>query len=261
MNNAFMATQQEANPPLNTQTIRFIANRPWLDANSPSRPEPIARTLPDWYRRADLHVMNPATGLPHQRPADGGKIPTWKSCPAVFDVMGSGYAYKTPCDIEFTADGDGKPQARVADPRYQDFLQERLPLAQFPHPEGYHWQHFAWWPDWAVQLPEGYSALYLQPLNRFDLPFLTVGGIVDNDHVQQPGTMPFFVHRGVRGVLPAGTPYAQIFPFRREHWEAVTQALLTQPELSAKNIAANNRFRKPDGGVYLKDVRQHRKYD
>src|SRR5690606_23268766 len=153
------------------------------------------------------------------------------------DVMASGYAYRTPCDIEFFEDAKGDINARVLDARYQDFLQERLPLAQFPHPQGCHWKHFAWWPDWAVQLPEGYSALYTQPMNRVDLPFLTVGGIVDNDKVQQPGTMPFFVRRGVRGVLPAGTPYAQIFPFKREHWEAEATATLTQPELSAKNIA------------------------
>jgi hypothetical protein len=247
--------------PVDTKTIRFVANRPWLTAQSPSRPEPIRNTLPAWYRKADLHVMNPATGQPWEKPDSGGKISTWKACPAVFDVMGSGYAYKTPCDIEFFEDAAGKIQARVADERYQDFVQERLPLAQFPHPQGYHWQHFAWWPDWAVELPDGYSALYTNPLNRFDLPFLTMNGIVDNDKVHLPGTMPFFVRRGVRGVLPAGTPYAQIFPFQREHWEATVEALLLQPELSAKNIAANARFRQPDGGVYLKEVHQPRKYD
>lgn len=246
---------------MHTHTIRFIANRPWLDANSPSKPEPVRNTVPAWYRKADLFVMHPATGKPYERPDGSGKIPTWKACPAVFDVMGSGYAYKTPCDIEFGEDASGQVQARVLDARYHDFLQERLPLAQFPHPEGYHWQHFAWWPDWAVQLPDGYSALYIQPMNRFDLPFLTVGGIVDNDKVQQPGTMPFFVRRGVRGVLPAGTPYAQIFPFKREHWESTATATLTQPELSAKNIAASQRLRQPDGGVYLREIHHPRRYD
>jgi hypothetical protein len=252
--------QTQASSIVETQKIRFVANRPWLDQNSPSRPEPIRKLLPDWYRKADHFVMNPATGQPWQRP-DGSKMPNWKACPAVFDVMGSGYAYRTPCDIEFVEDAQGKIQARVRDERYQDFVQERLPLAQFPNPQGYHWAHFAWWPDWAVELPEGYSALYTQPLNRFDLPFMTMNGIVDNDKVHLPGTMPFFVRRGFRGVLPAGTPYAQIIPFLREHWESTVTALLSQPELSARNVAHNSRMRQGDGGVYQREVWQPRKYE
>jgi hypothetical protein len=111
-----------------------------------------------------------------------------------------------------------------------------------------------------VELPEGYSALYTQPLNRFELPFMTMSGIVDNDHVKLPGTMPFFFLKGVTGVIPAGTPYAQIMPFRREHWQAETDVSLMQPEMSAKNVANSAKFRKPDGGIYLRDVWERRKY-
>jgi hypothetical protein len=160
-----------------------------------------------------------ATGKPAEAPG-GGKMPTWKACPAVLDALGTGYTYRTPCDIEFAEDGAGNIHARVLDAEYRNFLQEREPMPQFFHPRAYHWKHFAWWADWAVELPEGYSALYTHPLNRFELPFLTTSGIVDNDKVHLPGTMPFFVLKGVRGILPAGTPYAQIIPFKREHWEA-----------------------------------------
>lgn len=245
---------------MDTKKIRFVSNRPWLNEQSASRPEPISKTLPDWYRKADRFAMNPETGEPIERPDSGGKIPTWKACPAVFDVMGSGYTYKTPCDIEFFEDAAGDIHGKVLDSRHQDFLMDRVPLSHFAHPQGYHKKHFAWWPDWAVELPEGYSALYTPPLNRFELPFLTMSGIVDNDKVVLPGTMPFFFLKGVTGVLPAGTPYAQIFPFKREHWESEIDVSLTQPEMSAKNLENSARFRKPDGGVYLKEVWQRRRY-
>ena len=218
------------------------------------------KTLPDWYRKADRFAMNPATGTPWERPDGGGKIPTWKACPAVFDVMGSGYAYKTPCDIEFAEDAAGNIQGRVLDARYRDFMIDRMPMSHFPHPQGYHAKHFAWWPDWCVELPEGYSALYTHPLNRFELPFMTTSGIVDNDKVRLPGAMPFFFLKGVAGILPAGTPYAQIIPFKREHWESEVDVSLRQPEMSAKNLANSARFRKPDGGVYLKEVWERRRY-
>lgn len=246
---------------MDTQKIKFVSNRPWLNEDSASRPGPIIKTLPDWYRNADRFDMDPETGKPLEAPDGGGKYPTFKACPAVFDVMGSGYAYKTPCDIEFYEDASGNIQAKVLDEQHKSFIQERFPMHQFAHPRGYHEKHFAWWADWAVELPEGYSALYAQPLNRFELPFLTTSGIVDNDKVHLPGTMPFFVLKGVTGVLPAGTPYAQIIPFRREHWESEVDASISQPEMLAKNQANIDKYRKPDGGIYQKEVWERRKYE
>jgi len=245
---------------VDTKKIKFVKNMPWLNEQSASRPGPIIKTLPGWYRNADRYHMDPKTGKPYEAPDGSGKMPTFKACPAVFDVMGSGYAYKTPCDIEFFEDGAGNIQARVLDTQYKDFIQERMPMHQFVHPQGYHEKHFAWFSDWAVELPEGYSALYTQPMNRFELPFLTTSGIVDNDKVHLPGTMPFFILRGVNGVLPAGTPYAQIIPFKREHWESEVDVSPTFEQLKAKNLANSAKYRKPDGGVYLNEVWERRKY-
>ncbi len=245
---------------MDTRKIRFVSNRPWLTGENPSTPGPIIKTLPEWYRKADRFVPDPVTRKPLEMPDGRGKVPSWKACPALFDVMGTGYTYKTPCDIEFSVDASGNAQARVLDARYKDFVTDRDPLPQFVHPRGYHDKHFAWWPDWAVELPGGYSALYTQPLNRFELPFLTTSGIVDNDKVHLPGTMPFFLLKGVAGVLPAGTPYAQIIPFKREHWEAEIDASLTGTEMTAKNRENSEKYRQPDGGVYLKEVWERRKY-
>jgi hypothetical protein len=245
---------------VDTKTIRFVANRPWLNEQSVSKPAPIGKTIPEWYRQADRYAKDPATGKYWEMPHVGGKIPTWKACPAVFDVMGSGYTYLTPCDIEFAEDPQGQIHARVADERYANFLQDRLPLNQFPTPRGYHDKHFAWWPDWCVELPDGYSALYTHPLNRFELPFLTASGIVDNDKVHLPGTMPFFFQKGLSGFVPAGTPYAQIIPFKREHWNAEVDTSLTPEQMQAKNKANSDQYRRPDGGIYLNEVWERRKY-
>jgi hypothetical protein len=244
--------------PVDTKKIRFVASQPWLTEGGPPRPGPIIKTLPEWYRKADRYVIDPATGRPWERPDGQGKVPTWKACPAVFDIMGSGYAYKTPCDIEF-AENAGDIQAKVLDSRYESFLTNSS-LTTFPAPPGHHAKPFAWWPDWAAELPEGYSALYMQPANRFELPFLTLSGVVDNDTVRLSVTMPFFVRRGYAGVLPAGTPYAQVLPFKKEHWEAEVDVSLPHKEMSAKNLANSAKFRQPDGGVYISEVWERRKY-
>lgn len=238
--------------------IKFIANRSWLSEESQSRPVPTIKALPDWYKDADRFSMMP-NGEPWIGP-DGGKIVTWKACPAIYDVMGTGYVYRTPCDIEFFKTESGIVSARVLDDQYADFLHHRAPMAQFMHPLGYQKTHFAWWADWAVELPKGYSAIYSHPFNRFDLPFYTTGGIIDNDKVTLPGTMPFFIIDGWTGILPAGTPYAQIIPFKREDWTSQI-VLESQEKLFEKNRDNSFKYRVPGGGIYQKEVWERRKYE
>lgn len=241
------------------QLIRFIKNRPWLTADSPSVPKPTIKTIPEWYRKADRFAVK-ADGEYWQDPMVGGKIPTWKACPAVFDIMGTGYVYRTPCDIEFYEE-NGMIKAKVLDPQNKDFIQIRPPMPQFKAPMGYHEFHFAWWSDWAVQVPEGYSVLYTQPFNRFELPFLTTSGIIDNDKVNLPGTMPFFVVKGFTGIVPAGTPYAQMLPFKREDWESEVDAKVPYMKMAMDNNANSKKYRVPDGGVYQKEVWTRRVYE
>jgi hypothetical protein len=241
------------------QLIKFIKNRPWLTVESDSVPKPTIQTIPDWYRKADRFAVKP-DGEYWQDPMVGGKIPTWKACPAIFDIMGTGYVYRTPCDIEFYEE-NSIIKVKVLDDRNKDFIQVRPPMPQFIPPMGYHEFHFAWWSDWAVKVPDGYSVLYTQPFNRFELPFLTTSGIIDNDQVNLPGTMPFFVVKGFVGVVPAGTPYAQMLPFKREDWHSEVDADISHMKMSMDNQANSMKYRVPDGGVYQKQVWTRRVYE
>jgi hypothetical protein len=109
-------------------------------------------------------------------------------------------------------------------------------------------------------VPSGYSVIYSQPFNRYDLPFLTTNGIIDNDNINLPGTMPFFVKEDWSGIIPAGTPYAQLIPFKREDWSSSVE--LEDPDLMyVKNIENFKKYRVPNGGVYQKDVWQRRRYE
>ena len=70
--------------------------------------------------------------------------------------------------------------------------------------------------------PSGYSLFITHPVNRGDLPFVTLTGMVDSDlykdnFVNFPAKWsdPTF-----SGVLPKGTPVAQCVPVKRENWNA-----------------------------------------
>jgi hypothetical protein len=71
---------------------------------------------------------------------------------------------------------------------------------------------------WTIELPPGYSLLVTHPVNRDDLPFTTLTGLVDADlyslaFVNFPARWrdPHFT-----GTLAKGTPVAQCLPIRRE---------------------------------------------
>jgi hypothetical protein len=75
---------------------------------------------------------------------------------------------------------------------------------------------------WTIELPAGYSLLVTHPINRHDLPFMTLTGLVDADRY-----IDNFIHfperwrdAGFNGTLPAGTPVAQCLPIKRDRWAA-----------------------------------------
>ena len=86
-------------------------------------------------------------------------------------------------------------------------------------PAGHHPTEFTWQTGIANTIPLGYSVLITHPLNRNDLPFRTLSGIVDGGLIMNPaGEIPFFVKEGFDGIIPQGTPIMQLIPYRQENW-------------------------------------------
>ena len=194
-------------------------------------------SLPEWYKKAKKYVGE-------------NQAPTYKSCIPFFDAMSFGYVFLTPCDIEFKII-DGVPKVFVED-LYKDFVLERSSMSEFQAPIDCYDEHFAWMTQWGTKLPEGYSAIYTNPMNRFDLPFINTSGIIDNDTTSTPGTMPFFLKKGFEGIIKKGTPFMQIIPFARENWEA-KYTFQSHSKADKISIDENDFFRSKSHGVYKKN--------
>lgn len=250
--------------------ITFRPYRPWLNDKSFSAPAPTQSVIPSWYKDADRFAKMP-NGEYYKAPKevcpfpkegttdDYGKIPTWKACPAIMDGFSTGYVLKTPCDLTFFKNERGVIDVKVSDLKYKDFCSQRPAMPQFEHPKGFYKDHFAWYSDWGLELPEGYSALFMTPMNRFDLPFLNTTGVVDSDKVHILGTFPFFIAEGWEGVLPAGTPYLQVIPFKRENWEQKIENM-DQRQMYDKIMDNAKFYRQPDGGIYKNKIWSRREY-
>jgi hypothetical protein len=178
------------------------------------KPVPIKQVLPKWYKESETTFTAP----------DGSEASGLKKCVPFLDAMMSGYTLVLPVDIFVSESSSGEVQIRWNSPEeFQEFVGQR-PFEsgeKIPRPAGHHPNHLAWKGTWGIKTPRGWSVLVTHPLNRFDLPFTTTSGIIDSDKYSTSGNLPFFIKQGFTGVIPAGTPIAQLIPIKRSSWTAV----------------------------------------
>ena len=79
---------------------------------------------------------------------------------------------------------------------------------------------------WTIELEPGYSLFATHPVNRADLPFRLLTGLVDCDRFNDVGVLfpAVWIDPEYEGVLPRGTPVAQCFPVAREALDMVCEA-------------------------------------
>lgn len=190
--------------------IRFFSPK---SPENIGQPEPIKNFIPEWYRKAESTYEE--NGVEHAG---------LKKCAPYLDAMMSGYAIVTPTDIFVSKNEDGSLKLGWNGTEVTaNFIMER-PKASgetMPRPEHHYPNHLVFSGLWGVKTPRGWSLLFTHPLNRQDLPFTTMSGIVDSDKFSASGNIPFFIKSDFTGVIPAGTPIAQLIPIKRAKWSMI----------------------------------------
>lgn len=186
------------------------------------RPRPAKLELPDWYKNMEGYVPNLS-----RNSGPGSNPSTIKRCMPVFDAITVGYIIFTPMDVQIVNGrevGDpssgkkyGWPNKNVMAIEFHGHEQaESHPYTQNQKVETGSipkWNH-----PWAIRTPKGYSCLFVAPLHR-DSPIQIMEGVVDTDVYNSPVKFPFvFNDPNFSGVVSAGTPLAQVIPFRRESY-------------------------------------------
>lgn len=149
----------------------------------------------------------------------------------VFDALASGYIITTYTDLYVSQranfDTDTNTVSKQTLPWYQWPSFEPLdwhPVIQAEeHPTRKHVPKNAKYPKlknpWSIKTPPGYSTLFIAPMHR-DNPIRILEGVVDTDTFLSPVNFPFTLSDWTfEGLIPAGTPVAQVIPFKRENWE------------------------------------------
>jgi len=171
---------------------------------------PAIKSVPLWYKKMPKKVK---VKIDNQEQENI----TAKVCVPFLDALSTGY-YMTLGQEIYVERVDDVPIIRYKNDPNPTGVRTPAQTNPMPYPAGYEKINFVWHTNSAVILPEGYSAVYCHPLNRFELPFFTVGAVVDADVAIPGGNIPFYLKEGFEGVIPKGTPIIQIIPFKREDW-------------------------------------------
>lgn len=200
--------------------------------------EPITymkNVMPEWFKKIDKFHGGKLSIVPYN-------TITVKSCAPFMDAFLTGYCMPAPVDflVEQTPMG---PKISWSwfdiDEIYKetDFVIERDKnmIPTLPIPKGYHDNHFSWGTKQILKVEDGYSLLITHPLNRDDLPFRTLSGVVDANYAMNGGKLPFLLQEGFEGIIKAGTPIAQIIPIKTEPWVLERNTNLLKEAKLARN--------------------------
>lgn len=147
-------------------------------------------------------------------------IPTVKMCTPFLEAMALGYLIHLPMDVVVSIENEVQNLSwRIGGDLVG--VRDEDKISYLPHPIGCSPTHYTWKLPLSFSVPTGYSVLYTQPFNRPELPFITLSGVIDGPFVTSVGgSIPFYLKKDFEGVIPQGTPLAQLVPFKNEKWEA-----------------------------------------
>jgi len=123
--------------------------------------------------------------------------------------------YTLDYDLHVRQDKNGFP---ILSWEGDNMIVDKRLMIDVPVPTQHHPMHYGWKTNWYSETPKGYSLLITHPLNRHDLPFTTLSGIIDSDLWHTPVFISFFLKRNFIGIIPKGTPLFQMIPIKREEW-------------------------------------------
>ncbi|NPV21716.1 MULTISPECIES: hypothetical protein [Bradyrhizobium] len=213
------------------------------------QPVPAPMGVPEWVKSM------PATAFSALNQAEEQTV---KRCPPFIDAMTTGFLIPLICDLKvedggISWDNELPPGGAIDFPRSPISFHDVSQVTGSPLFEADRFL-LKFHNLWTIEAPDGWALLFTHPVNRFDLPFTTVTGLVDSDRFHDS-----FVHfpahwhdTAFRGVLPKGTPVAQCIPVKRQTWAMQTSAF-TEEEIA--DIHEVRDALKRETGVYRKRFR------
>lgn len=171
-----------------------------------AEPVPAKSVIPPWFRRLP--------GIDESQVSATNNGLTVKRCMPFLDALSAGWIVPlaAPVRLEITEGGHTVTAG-------WEFDREMVSNHGAHQIAGSPWEHLPpmkFHNYWTIRTPQGWSCLFLPPVNRPNGIFEVLSGVVDTDRYRSPVNFPF-VATASDGVyaLEKGMPLVQVIPFRR----------------------------------------------
>lgn len=179
--------------------------------------KPAKEYKPEWYTKAPFYVDQ--NNKKEKLKIYNGEVnATFKKCIPMLDAINIGYMVTLCSDVLIETEANGfnitwKSKKNI-------FEMHGNNTNMIEPPDNFNTQVVKY--TWSVlpQTPKGYSTLVVPPLGFHDLPFKQIPGVVDTDKNDLQFALPMWVQKGYEGIVEAGTPLAQLIPFKKEDWKS-----------------------------------------
>jgi hypothetical protein len=208
------------------------------------RPIPAAHGFPDWLKSMRSAAVSEGRGV---------EVQTVKQCPPFIDAMGAGFIIPLATDLHISGGKlswqTGALHGKEPIDFHENVQVSGTPIYD-PDREVIKFINF-----WTIQTPPGWSLLVTHPINRFDLPFTTLTGLVDSDRYYENFiNFPAYWHDlGFDGVLAKGTPIAQCIPIKRENWGGSCERI--EGSAADRLVELSGAMADGNSGIYRKQFR------
>lgn len=191
------------------QTLKYFPVFEYMENFVPARTQ-----VPKWYKTTPISF---GESMSFENPQF-----TFKACTPFLEAFTIGYMVTLAGDMLWeydpTADTTYKFTWRQNEVNMVTTRSLKV-VGDMPWPNEFEQIAFSWDLNLCLDIPKTHSVLVTHPLNRHDLPFVTMSAVIDGFNLAN-GSVPFFLKKGFHGLLPAGTPIAQIIPFKQENWKS-----------------------------------------
>tara|TARA_Y100000593_G_scaffold37032_1_gene71835 strand:- start:2589 stop:3293 length:705 start_codon:yes stop_codon:yes gene_type:complete len=193
--------------------IKFHLVREWEDLDIPS-PFPASKGVPSWMK----HLTPEAEREDYQ---------TVKRCIPFLDAMTAGYIIPLPFDLTIAITPTGNQllwKSEEEKDRLSKYtIVESHDSSQYPGAPFSQFKVIKFYNPWIVETSPNTSCMFVPPLNRPELPYVPLSGIVDTDQYFNTVNLPCVfpgLDVGHQINLKMGTPMIQVIPFKRQEWKS-----------------------------------------
>lgn len=206
---------------------KFIVKFKAIDSyamNVADPPVPASSYVPKWWK--DMKTFTSNRLLSKEGSSNIYTHVTGKKCFPMLDAMTTGYIIPLWADLEVSYVGEDKEPTVT-------WLTDRAVVTSWAleftegmeKPDDCTNIAFKLSNQFIIETPPCWSSIFIHPVGYPNLPFRSIAGVVDTDKLKTDVNQPFWIKKGFTGVIPQGTPIAQVIPFQRQEWESTVEEM------------------------------------